>query len=287
MSIKFKLLIQNPELESNNYQGLNSDYLTNTLSSNFYLPIVKDKPFIFSCFALSVDGKLCYPDLPSGFAIAKENLLASQEERDADWFSLLLARAISDAVIIGRNSLQHEHYDYSAKIDIAELSKLRKSLNKPDNLLHIVITRYCENIDFEQELLTQNNDITVIIFCEKSPIKMHPNFKIKSIAEINLTDLKQIVTTENFYLQNLIDKLFTLGIKTFLNESPYYHHVLQEQQLLNEAWLNTSSIYIGGQVTALGINNNSFSSKNHPHYTILSLHNIGYNFLYTRYQVSY
>ena len=62
----------------------------------------------------SVDGKLNYPDLKSGFAIAKYNLAATEHERYADWWILQLARSISDAVIIGSNSLNAEPNDYVA-----------------------------------------------------------------------------------------------------------------------------------------------------------------------------
>ncbi len=287
MSIKFNLLLQNPELKKNNYQLVDYPYLQNNLAYDLYLPNNINKPFILSCFAISIDGKLCYPDIKSGFSIAKENHLATQQERDADWFSLLLTRTISDAVIIGRNSLEQEYYKYTAEINIPELKKLRLELNKADNLLHIIITRDCNLLNFNKELLLQNNNIPVVIFCKTLPNNPPLNFKIKNLENLNLIDLKQIITTKDFSLPQLIKTLFTLGIKTILNESPYYHHILQELQLLNETWINTSTTYIGGQITSLGMQNKSFTANNHPHYTILSMHNIGYNFIYTRYKVSY
>ena len=116
MHPNFKLLINNPILETANYISIKSEYINQCLSSYLYLPQITSRPFIFSCFALSVDGKLNYPDLKSGFAIAKYNLAATEHERYADWWILQLARSISDAVIIGSNSLNAEPNDYVAQI---------------------------------------------------------------------------------------------------------------------------------------------------------------------------
>ena len=58
-------------------------------------------------------------------------------------------------------------------------------------------------------------------------------------------------------------------------------------QLLDEAWINQSGVYIGGNTSSLGQFNNSFAVNIHPHYTILTLHNLAYNFVYPRYKISY
>lgn len=287
MPLKFKLLIKNPLLETNNYSVLNSSYLKNALSCNLALPNITNKPFILSCFALSVDGKLCYPDLMSGFAIAKNNFAASQDERYADWWNLLLGRSISDAVIIGSNILSLEQYSYSAEINVPELTLFRKALGKAENLLHIVITRDSNKINFEKELLCQNNNLPLLIYTEQLPRITPDNFYCTTLENIDLTQTKQIIHCNNIDLTQLIEHLYQQKVKTILNESPYYHHQLQELKLLDEAWLNTSAVYIGGKVSQLGQFNSSFNSNNHPHYTILTLHSLGYNFIYTRYKINY
>lgn len=287
MSLKFKLLINNPMLETNNYSILNSSYLNNTLNCDLILPNIINKPFLLSCFALSIDGKLCYPDLKSGFAIAKNNFAASQNERYADWWNLLLGRSISDAVIIGSNTLNLENYTYHAEINIPELSLFRKNLGKAENLLHIIITRDSNQINFKKELLCQNNNLPLLIYTEKLPITIPDNFYCNTVDNINLTQTKQIIHCTKINLTQLINSLYQNNIKTILNESPYYHHQLQVLKLLDEAWINTSGVFIGGNVSHLGQFNNAFDSGNHPHYTILTLHSIGHNFIYTRYKISY
>lgn len=287
MPPNFNLLIYNQILIDKTYVQLESVYLTQCLKYTFALPLTAAKPFIFSCFVLSVDGKLCFPDLTSGFAIAKHNWVAKTAERDADWWSLLLARCISDALIIGSHSLNLEQHTFQAHINIPELQHLRKSLGKPKHLLHIILTRDIRQINLTQELLTQNNKIPLIIYTMHPPKSMPAHFKLVDLAQLNLTQLKQIVISQTLDIKKLIAKLYQLGINTILNESPFYHHQLQQLELLNEAWLNTSGIYIGGSISSLGQQQDSFKYTNHPHYTILTLHTLGCNFLYTRYQISY
>lgn len=286
MQLKFESLIENPLLNSGSYTQIDSIYLHQTLSSHLRTPRSQYEPFVFSCFALSVDGKLCYPDSASGFLIAKNNLSANNEERYADLWSLLLGRTISDAVIIGTNTLLLDPYD--AKIDIPELTSLRQNLHKPQNLLHLIITRDCNKINFASEKICQNPDIPLIIYTTKEPKQLPDNFSITdNLSSLNLSPTKQIIMTKELNIKKFINKLFNLGIKVIINESPYHHHQLQQLNLLNEAWINTSGVYIGGNVRSLGQFGRAFNSKIHPHYTILTMHRIAYNFVYTRYKISY
>lgn len=282
--LEFNLLIDNIS-KQNNYRAIDNQAIWDILSCKLYLPILNNQPYIFSCFATSVDGRLCYPDATSGFNIAQYNNQAMPMERYADWWNLSLGRAISDAVIIGSNSILGEDGKYIASVDIEELQNLRDSLGKPKELLHITITRDANKIDWQNEEIVNNPDLPLIIFSTNTPDVLPKN--IIQTDEFNSKLIKQIVVDAELDLMTLINDLYQSGFKTLLNESPYYHHYLQEHKLLNEAWLNTSGIYIGGTVASLGLNNQAFSTSYHPHYTILTLHNIAHNFLYTRYKIIY
>lgn len=285
MQLQFNTLLCNPILDSENYYSIKNQSVDNVLATEFRLPRINDKAFIFSCFALSTDGRLCYPDLPSGFAIAKHNLLASSMERYADWWNLSLGRAIADAVIIGSNSLRYENGHYQAYIDIPELLNLREQLAKPKDLLHVVVCRDSSQIDWTNEAVYKNQQLPIVIFTKQLPEVIPDGFVVTRHYLKN--QHRQIIYDEALDIARLCAELFAGGIKTILNESPYYHHELQKLCLLDEAWLNTSGVQIGGETANLGRVNQAFTAQNHPHLTVLTLQNIGYSFLYTRYKISY
>ena len=90
----------------------------------------------------------------------------------------------------------------------------------------------------------------------------------------------------------LIKATVANGMASSIRKTLYKHGIgrfsdAEKLKILNEAWINTSCIYIGGNLTTLGQKNQPFNSSQHPHYTILSLHSINYNFIYTRYKINY
>jgi hypothetical protein len=103
----------------------------------------------------------------------------------------------------------------------------------------------------------------------------------------NKTELgfKNLIIVDNW--KKLISNLKQIGFNIILNESPYFHHELLQLKLLNELWLNYSGSYIGGNLIGLGNSQAPFTSKNHPDCEILTLHSLGYNFIYTRQKILY
>lgn len=285
----FKLLLHNPILASYNNQLITSKLINQVLGYQFSLPEITKQPFIFGCFALSIDGKLCYMDNPSGFNIASCNKTASELERKADLDYLMLARTISDAVIIGTNSLNLEYGHYTTSITNPILALERVNLNKSSSPLAIIMCRNLDNINFSWRLFS-DDEFEVIICCTKANIDLRhlpSNYKqlqLNSFDRQNLTK-KNIITGVN--LSELLITLKQNDFNIILNESPYIHHLLLENKLLNELWLNYSNVYIGGNATSLGGDLAPFSSINHPETTLLTIHSLGYNFIYTRQVVNY
>ncbi|MEN9946836.1 MAG: hypothetical protein RLZZ293_1222 [Pseudomonadota bacterium] len=282
--MQFNLVIRNPVLTGDDYIPLASNYLQQTLQTQFYFPNLVNKPWIFSCFASSVDGKLCYPDLASGYAIAQNNFQALSIEREADWWNLSLGRALADVVLIGSNSLALEGGNYVANVDIPPLVELRQQLNKAKFPWHLVVCRDSQQINWDQQLVVTDPDLPLIIYSQTITTNLPSNIVV--VSKFNPDCSKQLILASQLNIVDLVGQLYQAGLTTILNESPYYHHYLQQYNLLDEVWLNTSTIYIGGDGASLGKLNQAFSSTQHPHYTILTLHHIGYNFLYTRYKIS-
>lgn len=282
---KFNLLLLNPKvLEYTIKIPFINNRINELLGYNLKLPVKNDYPFLFSCFVLSLDGKLCYPDSPSGFTIAKSNHHASIMEKNADWFTLILARSISDAVIVGSNSLKLENGRYLPIINIPSLLSVRQS--KP--LWTIIICRNFNNLDLTERIFV-DNDYPLLICCLDANIPTNTNFCIFQSSKLNSRNQLKIknILIYKPEIDNLYLKLKELEFNIILNESPYIHHDLLEKKLLDEIWLNYSFSYIGGNLTSLGQKQKAFSSTNHPDCEILTLHNINYHFLYSRQKVLY
>ena len=283
-------LIKNPILQTytnTKYVNTNMDrYLGNTLK----LPYKSDLPFLFSCFALSIDGKLCYPDIQSGFSIANNNMHATIAERKADFEYLMVARSISDAVIVGSNMLNLENGTYIPCITIDELTELRINQKQPPHPWTVVICRNLNNLNLSQQLFTDIN-FPVIICCQEEIQKnnishnyqIHNVSSLKSQNQLSIKNIIQIDTT----IQTMYKTFKQLNFNVILNESPFFHHALLQEKLLDEIWLNYSGSYIGGNITTLGNKQDAFTSNNHPDTEILTLHHLDYHFLYSRLKVLY
>lgn len=287
---KFKLLLKNPLLDNADYLSLKNDYLRSILDYDFCIPKIEHKSFIFSCFALSVDGQLSYADAKSGYNIARCNQYATLSEKNADLFLLILAITIADAIIIGTNSLRHEHGTFLPNITHAQLQKIRYKHNKSENLTAFVICRDLTNIDLADKLFSDDLH-QVVICCLNNQVDMsrlpstYAKLNLATWADKQCLKLKNIVLIST--LAELFAKLHTIGFKVILNESPYFHHKLLQLKLLDEVWLNYSGSYIGGNLSSLGRGQNPFSSSNHPECELLTLHSMGYNFIYTRQKILY
>lgn len=287
--IRHSILIKNPILESYSYSLLpENNFTSQIIGYPLNIKPPTHKPFIFSCFALSNDGKLYYPDFPSGFGIAKFNSSASKLERYADLFTLMLARSVSDLIIVGVNSLNNELGNYTPHISIPKLRTLRSNNNKPVNPTTLVMCHTLDNIDFNHKLFI-NKDYPVIICCTDEKVNFNKlPYSFKSLNIDNLVNKNQLSNKNLIIVKDttiLVKKLYEIGFQVILNESPFSHHQFLELKILDEIWLNYSASYIGGNAGSLGQTQQAFSHANHPDFEILSLHSLGYNFLYSRQRV--
>ena len=76
-----------------------------------------------------------------------------------------------------------------------------------------------------------------------------------------------------------------LGVNRLLVESPTMVHLFLKNGLMDELFINTSCIYVGGKALSIGQNYKSFESNYHPHIEILKLYMHSPHFMFTRYRV--
>jgi hypothetical protein len=283
--IKLNLLLQNAKLNNYTHIPFKSKFITQIFGEHIRLPEnTSSYSFIFSCFALSIDGKLCYPDTLSGLDIALSNKLASPMEKYADWLCLLLARTISDAVIFSSNIFKKSSKRKKPSLAVTEL---QKNQNKKSKTTLLIFCRDLNTIDFTHDMLKDMMQPVVIFYTGGDLPSLH-SWSTYKLSEFKL-DNKQIkyLVYLDMEFSYVFSKLYSFGYKIILNESPYFHHKLLEEELLAEIWLNYSCSYIGGNNSSLGQNQIQFNSQNHPDTEILALYNIDYHFLYSRQLVHY
>lgn len=288
--IKFNLLLQNDLLKSYHRLALQSNTIKNAFGHDIMLPQKHSSiPFIFSCFALSIDGKLCYPDTSTGLDIALANKNASTEERMADWLSLMVARSISDLVILSSNIFKKNSNRKSPTLAINDLKADRITNNKLDKITPIIFCRDLNSLDFAHEMFLDSSQPFLILHQQKDlTLKQMSSWNQQNISTFkrDATKIKHLLYIDRAFTE-IFKLLNSCGYNVILNESPFFHHKLLEEQLLNELWLNYSCSYIGGHALSLGDKQRSFTTKNHPDTEILALYNINYNFLYSRQLIKY
>ncbi len=284
---QLKLLIKNPILD--NWIIIHSSLIQKLLGHELQIPVKISRPFLFSTFVSSLDGKLCYPDHLSGYGITQYNLHASQLEKAADKIYLLSGRAIADAVIIGARSLNIEPLNHPPILDEISIQNERVSNGKSKNPATIIICRDLKQINFNNRLFT-DQEMQVFICCFKPKIDQSvipKNFNLSYLSRLDANkNLKNLLIIDTS-LSLMFEKFKHLGFNIIMNESPFFHHELIRAKILDEIWLNYSCSYIGGITTSLGDKQSAFSSLDHPDTQILTLHHLGYNFLYSRQQILY
>ncbi|MGL4864376.1 RibD family protein [Cetobacterium sp.] len=292
------------EYESSKIQTENSKFVFGDLK--FPISFAKDRPYTISSFVTSIDGKIAFLDAPEGPFIAQKNFL-DPVGADADFWILNLMRANADGIIVGAGTMRQEP-DMTAHVFDVELESKRVEIGKQSIPYNIISSLDGNDIPFDHMLF--KSEVPIII--NTSPkgfgfiknnlereffvIEIPKGFQIeKEIIEKIIIDNKNsgkipvIVTGEGRFTDtdSLFKVLKYMGIDILLVESPSYVHHLISEAKLDEVILNYSTVYIGGNAIGLGNNMKSFSSENHPHTEILSLHMHSPSFLYFRHKFNY
>ncbi|MGL4561367.1 MAG: RibD family protein [Brevinema sp.] len=305
--IKLNNIFENTILEkyiSSKIQTENSKFVFGDLKFPKDLP--ENRPYTISSFVTSIDGKIAFLDAPEGPFIAKKNFL-DPTGADADFWILNLMRANADGIIIGAGTMRQEA-DMTAHVFDAELEKKRVEVGKNAIPYNIISSLNGSDIPFDHILF--KSGVPIIINTSQKGyesiknslerpfflIEIPKNHEIKKADIENLvlnnknTDkIPVIVTGEGRYTDtnSLFEVLKYMGIDRLLVESPSYVHHLISEAKLDEIILNYSTVYIGGNAISLGNNMNSFTSENHPHTEILTLHMHSPSFLYFRHKFNY
>jgi riboflavin biosynthesis pyrimidine reductase len=262
----------------------------------------EDRSYTYGSFVMSVDGRIAFPESPDGTLLAKTNRL-DPEGGECDFWVLNLLRAASDAVIMGSLTLQREPY-LTGRIFDKDLTACREAGGMAAAPLHVVITGTGNNLPIEHKVFRDRDIAAVIASSPEGAEKivcLHPG-RVRPVDSDQLSGLSLYTaaaedpgrplllsvgsgsTLDAGLLLRLLKKG---GCDTTLIESPTFLARLLHEKLLDEMFLNTSGIFIGGKALTLGENEAPFSAEVHPHTRVLTIHTHSDSFFYFRYTIDY
>ncbi len=305
MNNQYKIDFPSDKIKLNKiYQSKDNELLNGNIYANkklkevygdFSFPALpKERTYTLGSFVQSIDGKIAFPESPDGTLVAKGN------RKDpggalADYWILNMLRSVCDAVLMGDSTIDKEP-DLTGHVYDSELENARINAGKPAVPLHVIVSGDGSGFPVNHKIV-ENPDIPLLIVTTNEgknllTKRLDSGFlDLNNSTDICLTDkIKGIVslgTGGRINLSELLKLLKPLGINTMLIESPTFLVSLMREALLDELYLNTSSVFIGGGTLSLGLKMDSFTLDNHPHCKVVSIHSHSDYFFYIRYQMEY
>ena len=302
--IQIRQIFRSGELDSYSHTPVPSEKIRTVYGSELTFPEpLEDRPYIFSSFVTSIDGKLAYADKPSAFYVAGKNMMAGGG-KDTDFWILNALRGTCDAAIIGGNSMKTDA-DYAMYCMDDEIESARSAAGLPKIPLNIVMTLDARDVPLDHALLKSREIPCMMVTSPNGLAYIKENFKgeyLVAVQEDGEKVLKEkmskagsgvlpiLVTGEGSFPDSPVTMqiLKRIGIDRLLIESTRYGHFLVKKRLMDEFFLNLSAVYIGGGDTmTLGKADKGFSAESHPHAKILSIHMYNEYFAYFRYRFHY
>lgn len=263
----------------------------------------EERSYTFGSFVVSIDGRIAYPASPDGTLVAKTNRL-DPDGGLCDYWILNLLRAACDAVIMGSMTIKREP-KLNGRVHDADLLEQRAAEGRPPVPLHVLVSSSGANLPLDH-LLFRERDIPTLTAVSPDGAsaleRKHPGLFTTLGAVTDGNDLSALSGSLEGDVTNyllgcgqgaLLDPLLLLkalrrmGIKRSLVETPTFLASLMERGALDELFLNTSGIFIGGKAITIGENYPPFTPEHHPHAKVVTIHSHSDSFFYTRYRFSY
>lgn len=285
-------------------EGLVCEKVSRVYGRLMFGQVPGDRPIAYASYVMSVDGKIAFEDNEVGPMIAKTNHLG-RNGAFADFWILNLLRANCDGIIIGSGTLIKEP-DYSGSAYDPDLLQARIDHGKPVAPWTVVVTTTGKKIPFGNRVFSQE-EIPVLIATSPQGFKNLKQEITKEYFELPMAACEQdkkdivrlleenkgkvavLVTGQGKETDStaIMKVLRAMGMEKVLVESPTYCHHMMQEGLLDEIFIDTSCIFVGGQATGIGTASKSFPSTNHPHGEVVSIHMHSPHFIYTRYKMIY
>lgn len=298
--IKLSMLFDNTKKMGYITDSLKCKKIEDVYGKLMFGDIPEDRPITYASYVMSIDGKIAFEDSYVGPLIAKMNHLDPGGAK-ADFWVLNMLRGVSDGIIIGSGTLIKEP-DYTGSVFDEDIVNARVEAGLPIAPWTVIVTATGTKIPFENDVFV-DGDVSILINTSPNGFEnlkkeiTKPYFildytdinTIKKQIEDNVNSIPIVITGEenNTDAETLLRVLKAMGMDRVLIESPTYCHHLMETALLDEMFLNTSCIFVGGDCASIGGYSEPFTSVNHPHTEIVSIHMHSPHFIYTRHKLIY
>jgi riboflavin biosynthesis pyrimidine reductase len=265
-----------------------------------------DRPYTFGSMVLSVDGKIAYTDDPQGPLVAARNMLDPLGGK-ADFWVLNMLRAYCDCSILGARTIQAEpkgtSHVFCEELAEARVAEMGKTTRHPWNC---VVSLDGTDIPFAH-MLFDHAELRPMVATSPDgaeyvshnmgretrilgPYATAAHVDREAILETfaSVGNAIPVIATgkgKNTDAAALLYILRLLGVEKACIESPQYLWHLVEYGMLDEFFINYSSVFVGGPI-ALG-SHRPFSVNNHPHSRLLSVATHANGFIFTRQQLVY
>lgn len=267
-------------------------------------PNGKEYPYSFASIALSMDGKMAYPERPEGPLVAISNRL-NPDGALTDFYILNFLRAYSDLIIQGSNTLKAEEDLWNVVFDKDLVEERVKYLGKKtEHPGTVIITLDGTDIPLEHQLFSQNK-LPLCIFTTTRGAKYleeKGDGKFKHVLNLvdgdsgeklsgiinSVSDVISVISADSGSgtdLKLFMRSLKLAGVNQVIVESPTITWLMMKEKIMNEYFLTHTTTFIGGQLSPGW--NMPFSFDNHPHAEILQLNNHKSSFIYTRQAIRY
>lgn len=268
-----------------------------------FLELHEDRPCTYTSLVTSLDGRIAFTDAPQGPLIAKKNKY-DPAGADTDWFILNMLRAVSDGVMLGAGTMNAES-DYTCHVFDQDMENMRIENGKNPVPWNIVTSLDATDIPFDHVLFNTPEVPVMISTSRKGMELVRKNIQndacfvdvpsIESVTEEMIQSMRDAAgkvlvigtgdTAPDSKVALYVLKKF--GIDRLLVETPSYMHYLVSQKMMDELFFNYSCIYVGGQALTIGKFGKEFTSEDHPHTRMLSIHTHSDHFFYFRHKLLY
>lgn len=266
--------------------------------------LYEDRPYTFTSLVTSIDGRIAFTDAPQGPLISRKNE-CDPDGAMSDWWILNMLRTVSDGIIVGAGTMQAEA-DFTGHIFDEELENARINAGLPAVPYNIITSLAGTDIPFDH-VMFNTPELPLMISTSKQGLDhVVANIKNEYIVVGPYQDKSEVLNDYTEILNNANGKVIVIatgdampnstvalyvlkkmGIDKLLVETPSYAHYLAGEKMMDELFFNYSCLLIGGKALTIGQFGKEFTSTDHPHTRMLSIHSHSDHFFYFRHKLIY